>query len=209
MKNNTEISQKCKKTAKKQHFLSKFKGFQVISPKTTFIEKGAKIGKGCVIYPNVFIDKNCIIGANTIIYSSCMLEGVTTGKNCKIGPFAHTRTPTYLGNNVRLGNFCETKNCKIGDNTKIAHLTYIGDAEIGSGCNFGCGVVFANYNGKTKFKTFVGNNCFIGCNVNLIAPLKIENNCFIGAGTTLSKDLETNTFALTRADLTTKTNKLR
>lgn len=199
--------QKTRKNEQKIDFLSVFDGFSVISPQTTFIERGAKIAKNCVIYPNVYIDKDCVLGENCVVYPNTMLESFVCGENCKIGPNAHTRTNTVLGNNVRLGNFCETKNCIIGDNTKIAHLTYIGDAEVGKNCNIGCGVVFANYDGVNKHKTLIGDNCFVGCNVNLIAPLTIKNNCFIGAGTTVTQNLDKNSFLCARIKGKTKANK--
>ncbi|MBQ7977465.1 MAG: hypothetical protein IJ301_02580 [Clostridia bacterium] len=203
---STKITKKTQKNCKKFDFLQDFGDFQVISPKNTFIEKGARIGKNCIIYPNVYIDKNCIIGENTIIYSNTFIEGMVCENGCEIGPSAHIRKNTKLGKCIRLGNFCEVKNSVIGDNTKIAHLSYVGDAVIGSGCNIGCGVVFANYDGVLKHKTFVGNNCFVGCNVNIIAPRNIGNNCFIGAGTTLTKDLKNNAFAVARAYLNIKEN---
>ena len=198
---------KSQKNAKNIDFLTQFNDFTVISPQNTFIEVGARIGKNTTIYPNCYIDKNCKIGTNCCIFSGCVLEGTCIDDGSMIGPFAHTRVDTYLGKNVRLGNFCETKNCKIGDNTKIAHLTYVGDAEIGQNCNFGCGVVFANFDGVNKHKIIIGDYCFIGCNVNLIAPLKIGSNCFVGANTVVDRDLGENTFALARPRLIIKNNK--
>lgn len=195
------------KNTQKIDFLSIFDDFSVISPQTTFIERGAKIGCGSTIYPNVYIDKNCAIGANCTVLPNTMLEGCVCGENCQIGPSAHARANTRLGNEVRLGNFCETKNCDIGDNTKIAHLSYVGDASVGKNCNIGCGVVFANFDGVKKHKTTVGDNCFIGCNVNLIAPLSIGKNSFIAAGTTVTENLNHNSFLCARATKKIKENK--
>ena len=199
--------EKSQKNVKNIEFLTQFNDFTVIAPQNTYIEVGAKIGKSTIIYPNCYIDKNSKIGANCCVFSGCVLEGTSIDEGSFIGPFAHTRSNSIIGKNVRLGNFCETKNCKIGDNTKIAHLTYVGDAEIGQNCNFGCGVVFANFDGINKYKIVIGDNCFIGCNVNLIAPLKIGSNSFIGANTVVDKDLDTNTFALARPPLIVKNNK--
>jgi bifunctional UDP-N-acetylglucosamine pyrophosphorylase/glucosamine-1-phosphate N-acetyltransferase len=100
---------------------------------------------------------------------------------------------------VRVGNFVEIKNSTIKQNTKISHLTYIGDATIGSNCNIGCGVVFCNYDGKNKHKTIIGDNVFVGSNVNLIAPITIDNNCFIAAGSTVTKSVSNDTFVIARA----------
>ncbi len=199
--------EKIAKKHKKKRFLSKFRDFCVLSPKNTHIEKGATIGKDCIIYPNCYIDKNCVIGENTTLFCGCILSSAKTGINCKLGPFLHARPNTILGNNVRLGNFCETKNATIGDNTKIAHLTYVGDADIGKNCNFGCGVVFANYDGNKKHKTIIGDNVFVGCNVNLIAPVTLKNNSFIAAGTTVTQDVAENTFVIGRPNIIEKSNK--
>lgn len=115
-----------------------------------------------------------------------------------IGPFAHLRTGSKIGDNVRVGNFCEIKNSEIGSNSKISHLAYVGDAVVGKNCNIGCGVIFVNYNGKIKQKTFVGDNVFVGSNVNLIAPLNIGNSAYICAGTTVDKSVEANDFVIGR-----------
>lgn len=206
MKNIKKIHKNNQKTLKKRDFLHKFNDFEVISPKTTFIECGAKIGENVTIYPNCYIDKNCIIGDNTVILGNCFLQNCICGEACQIGPFVHTREKTELGDRVRLGNFCETKNALIGNGVKIAHLSYIGDAEIGDNCNIGCGVIFANYDGINKYKTTIGAGCFVGCNVNLVAPLSVGKNCFIGAGSTITENLDDNSFAISRAELKVKPN---
>ena len=215
---------KITKNAEKKSFIHKFKNFSVISRRNTFIEKGAQIGENCVIYPNVYIDKNCKIGENciiyngtilknteikndTIIYSYCVLDGCKAGSCCRLGPFLHTREKTVIGNGVRLGNFCETKNAEIDDNTKIAHLSYVGDATIGKNCNFGCGTVFANYDGEKKMHSTVKNGCFIGCNANIVAPAEIGENVFVAAGTTVTKTIKSNTFVIGRPEIKQKPNK--
>ena len=118
--------------------------------------------------------------------------------NCQIGPYAHLRANSVVEENVRIGNFVEIKNSQIGKNTKIAHLAYIGDAEVGEDVNVGCGVIFANYDGKNKHKTIVGNRVFIGSNSNLIAPLFIEDDVFIAAGTTVTSNLSCGDFCIGR-----------
>lgn len=180
----------------------------------TFIDKKAVIYSGCEIGNNVniigdsIINHNAKIHSNTTILNSVVGEGTVVktsyitdseiGINCEIGPFAHIKQNSKLGNDLRIGNYVEIKNSIIGDGTKCAHLTYVGDAEIGKRVNLGCGVVFANYDGKQKHKTIVGDDVFVGCNCNLIAPLQIENNCYICAGTTVTKNLSTNSFCIGR-----------
>ncbi len=200
------MAKNTQKNIKKCKFLRKFRNFVVISPKNTFIERGAEIGKSTIVYPNCHIDSNTKIGDCCTILPGCVIENSVIGNGAQIGPYAHLRAGTQVGDNVRLGNFCETKNSYIGSGTKIAHLTYVGDAEIGENCNLGCGVVFANYNGVVKQHITVGKNCFIGCNVNLVAPLKLGDNVFIAAGTTVTKNIPKNTFAIARPELELREN---
>lgn len=148
------------------------------------------------------------IGENVEVTASVIEESfVDTGT--KIGPFAHLRPNSKIGKNCRIGNFCEIKNSTIGDGTKVSHLAYVGDAEIGKNCNIGCGVIFVNYNGKAKQKIEIGNNVFVGSNCNLIAPLKIEDNVYICAGTTVTKNLKENDFVVGRARETIKENRAK
>ena len=177
------------------------KNVKIIDKKTTFIEKGAVIGEGTIIYPNNYIKNGVKIGKNCIIYPGNFIEECEIGDQVYIGPNSHIRPNTHICNNVKIGNFCEIKASFVGDNCKISHLTYIGDAYIGKNCNFGCGVITANFNGKIKQKTFVGDNCFIGCNVNLIAPVKIENNSYICAGATVAENIAENSFCMPLRDL--------
>lgn len=141
---------------------------------------------------------NCTIGSNCKIMSS-YIEKSIIGNNCVVGPFAHIRPDCEIDENVRIGNFVELKKAHIKSGTKISHLTYVGDAEVGKNCNLGCGVIFCNYDGKIKHKTTLGDNVFVGSNVNLIAPLKIEDNCFIAAGSTVTKDVAKDTFVIARS----------
>lgn len=192
---------------KHKKYIKKIKNVMILSPKNTFIEKGAVIGEGTIIYPNNYICSDAVIGQHCILFPNNYIKKCEIKDNCKIGPFTHIREDTVLGNGVKLGNFCEIKASFIGDSTKISHLTYIGNGIVGKNCNFGCGTIFANFNGKIKQKVQVGDNCFIGCNSNLIAPLKIEDNCFVAAGSTISKNLDKNSFAISRAELKVKPNK--
>ena len=194
-----------------------FKNLQtVMISRDSKVEKGAKIGD----YTQILGKSEILTGAEITSFSTVENSTISSGaivvkseisdsfigENCQIGPFAHIKQNSKLGNNIRLGNFVEVKNSIIKDNTKCAHLTYIGDAEIGERVNFGCGVVIANYNGKKKFKTKIGNDCFIGCNCNLIAPIEIGNNCFIAAGTTLTKNLPDGKFCISRTEEQIKDN---
>ncbi|MCY6485701.1 bifunctional UDP-N-acetylglucosamine diphosphorylase/glucosamine-1-phosphate N-acetyltransferase GlmU [Clostridium aestuarii] len=161
------------------------------------IEGKTIIKEGCMLYPNSRI-KDSIIENNVTIQNSVILES-HIGNNTTVGPFAYIRPQSEIGNDARVGDFVEIKKSKIGNNTKISHLTYIGDAEVGSGCNFGCGTVVVNYDGKSKNKTIIGDNAFIGCNANLVAPIEIESNTYIAAGSTITKKVPSGALAVSRA----------
>ncbi|MCR5166546.1 MAG: bifunctional UDP-N-acetylglucosamine diphosphorylase/glucosamine-1-phosphate N-acetyltransferase GlmU, partial [Oscillospiraceae bacterium] len=120
------------------------------------------------------------------------------GDNVKIGPFVQLRPGSVIGNGVKIGDFVEVKNSTIGDNTAVAHLTYVGDSDVGSGVNFGCGVVTVNYDGEKKFRTEIGDNAFIGCNTNLVAPVRVGNAAYTGAGSTITKDVPDGALAVER-----------
>ena len=161
------------------------------------LEGNTVIGKGCILYPNSRIN-NSIIGEGVDIQSSVILES-EIGNNTTVGPFAYIRPESIIGNNVRIGDFVEIKKSTIGNNTKVSHLTYVGDAEVGEGCNFGCGTVTVNYDGKNKNKTIIGNNSFIGCNTNLISPITVEDNTYIAAGSTITNNVKSGELAVARA----------
>ena len=162
------------------------------------IKSGAKIKSFSII-------KDSEIDENVEILSS-QIENSLIGKNSHIGPFAHIRLNSVVGENNRIGNFVELKNAKTKKDCKMAHLTYVGDAEMGENCNIGCGVVFCNYNGKIKQKSILGNNVFVGSNVNLIAPVTLGDNAYIAAGSTIYQNVETNEFAIARSRQTNKQN---
>ncbi len=151
------------------------------------IKEGSVIRSGAVIESGSVID-NSIIGSGTIISASRVYDS-KVGDNTTVGPWAYLRGGAEIGNNCRIGDFVEVKASKLGNGTKSAHLTYIGDADIGENVNIGCGTVFANYNGKLKQKTIVGDNCFIGSNTNLVAPLTIGHSSYTAAGSTITKDI--------------------
>lgn len=146
------------------------------------------------IYDDVKIGMDTVIHPNTIIKS-----GVTIGENCELGPNAYIREDCKIGNNVKIGNCVELKKVKIADNTKVPHLTYLGDCEIGSNCNIGCGTITCNYTTKKeKHKTKIGNNCFIGSNVNFVAPVKIGDDAIIAAGSTITDNVPDGKLAIAR-----------
>lgn len=157
---------------------------------------------GCVVGSFSYVE-NSVIGANTVVKSSRICDS-TVGNNCTVGPNAHLRNNTLVCDNCRVGNFVEVKNSTLGDGVKASHLAYVGDATVGRGTNIGCGVIFVNYDGKTKHRTTVGEHCFIGCNSNLVAPLNIGNNCFVACGTTVDKDVPAGAFMIGRSYLTVK-----
>ncbi len=154
------------------------------------------IGKNCFLGRDVMI-KDCFIGDGVKICRS-FIEGCTIGDGCTIGPYARVRGSSEIGKNVKVGNFVEIKNSRVGDGCKISHLAYVGDCRIGKNCNVGCGVVFVNYDGKNKYKTVVGDDCFIGSNVNVIAPVNIASGTYICAGTNLTEDTKENDFIIGR-----------
>lgn len=154
------------------------------------IDESAQIDKFCVIN-NSKIESDCNV-MQSYIEDSIVQSGTT------VGPFAHIRPNSVIGKNCKIGNFVEIKNSIIGDGTKISHLAYVGDAVVGKNCNIGCGVIFANFNGRQKNKIEIGDNVFVGSNCNLIAPLKIESNVYICAGTTVTQDLKADDFVIGR-----------
>ncbi|MDE5547114.1 MAG: bifunctional UDP-N-acetylglucosamine diphosphorylase/glucosamine-1-phosphate N-acetyltransferase GlmU [Anaeroplasmataceae bacterium] len=157
-----------------------------------------------VLGPNTEI-KNAVVYDNAKISHSVVLDSCI-GKESTIGPFAHIRNNSYIGEANRIGNFVEFKNTTTGYKTYASHLSYVGDTNCGSGVNFGCGTITVNYDGKKKYTTTIGDNVFIGCNSNLIAPIQIGSNSYIAAGSTIVDDLYDGDFAIARSPQTTKTS---
>ena len=197
-------------------------GVTIINPATTHISADAVIGSdtviqpGCIIEGNTVIGEDCVIGPNshivnstighaTTIHSSVVLDS-TVGNETAVGPFAHLRPASSLGDHVKVGNFVEVKKSKLGDNTKVSHLSYIGDAEVGDNCNIGCGTITVNYDGKNKFKTTIENDVFVGCNSNLVAPVTLGEGSFVAAGSTVTKDVPADALAVARARQENKLN---
>lgn len=162
-----------------------------------FIKGKTVIKQGAHLLPGNYIE-NCIIGRGARVDSSRLYDSLV-GADSTVGPFAYIRPNTVVGCSCRIGDFVELKNCVIGDGSKVSHLTYIGDAELGKECNVGCGVVFANYDGKNKYKSVVGSRVFIGSNSNIVAPVNIADRAFIAAGSTLTADVPAQALAIARA----------
>ena len=191
-------------------------GVTLIDPSCTYIDRSVQIDEGTVIYPGTIIKGCTQMGKNNIIYSSriegcqigdgntidnCVIELSQIGNNTNLGPYTHIRKGTFLSDHTKVGSFSETKNTALGEGSKIPHLSYVGDASVGKNVNFGCGCVTANYDGVNKHRTEVGDNSFIGCNVNLIAPISVGNNTFIAAGSTVSRNVKDDTFVIERNKL--------
>lgn len=189
-------------------------GVTLVDPTNTYIAPNAVIGRDTTIYPNVTIKSNTVIGEDCQIKPNSYLENAKIGNGVKVlsstisdskigdftsvGPYAHIRNNCELGEHVRVGNFVELKNTTYGDGSKTAHLSYLGDAEVGKNTNIGCGTITVNYDGKNKYKTKIGSDAFIGCNSNLIAPLEIGDGAVVAAGTTVTENAPDDTLVIAR-----------
>jgi bifunctional UDP-N-acetylglucosamine pyrophosphorylase/glucosamine-1-phosphate N-acetyltransferase len=201
-----------RKNINKKHMLN---GVTIIDSASTYISADAKIGSDTIIYPGTMIYGNSIIGTgstigpnteiidseignDTVIKQSVVHES-KIGHSTTVGPFAHIRPASTLGDEVRIGNFVETKKVTFGNGSKASHLSYIGDAEVGQGVNLGCGSITVNYDGKNKFKTTIEDNVFVGCNSNLIAPVTVKKGSYIAAGSTITDEVPEDSLAIARA----------
>ncbi|MBR7164027.1 MAG: hypothetical protein IKD21_03565 [Clostridia bacterium] len=209
--NRAEIIEKHKKN-----------GVLFMDEESTFIDADVTIGAGTTIAPNVHlvgktvIGQNVSVGFNTEIENSVIGDGVKIrqsvildseiGAGTTVGPFTYVRPHCKVGENVKLGDFVEIKNSNIGNGTKLSHLTYVGDADVGERINFGCGTVVVNYDGKKKYRTVIEDDAFIGCNTNLVAPVTVGKNAFTAAGSTITDDVPADTLAIARARQVVKTN---
>jgi len=178
-------------------------GVTIIDKNNTYIGPDVTIGAGTTIYPGSVIEGNVTIGQGCLIESSYIRDAVI-GDHVTVGPFAHIRNQTVIGNHVRIGNFVEVKKSVLQDGVKAAHLTYLGDSEIGKHVNIGCGTITVNYDGKIKHKTIIEANAFIGSNVNLIAPITIGEGSVIAAGSTVTDDVPAQSLSIARERQTTK-----
>ena len=168
-------------------------------PETIFFSKDTKIGKNVVIEPYVVIGSKVKIGNNVIIKSFSHLESCKIENKVEIGPYARIRPETILKEGSKIGNFVEVKKSIVGKKTKVNHLSYIGDSELGKSVNIGAGTITCNYDGIKKSKTKIKDKVFIGSNSSLVAPVTIENNSIVGAGSVITKNVKKNSLALTRS----------
>ncbi len=190
-------------------------GVLFINPESCYVEETVKIGKGTVIEQNVMlqgetkIGENCVIGmgskiVDTKIGNGCDFLSVVAinsevGNDVLAGPFSYIRPGSKIADNVKVGDFVEVKNAVIGEGTKIAHLTYVGDSDVGKNVNFGCGTVTVNYDGKKKSRCKIGDDCFIGCNTNIVAPVEIKAGAYTAAGSTITDEVPEKNLAIARA----------
>tara|TARA_Y100000590_G_C15379222_1_gene885694 strand:- start:5 stop:643 length:639 start_codon:yes stop_codon:yes gene_type:complete len=175
-------------------------GVTLKSPETVFLSDDTKFGKNVVINPYVVIGKKTKIGNNVEILSFTHVENAILESNVSVGPFSRIRPGSYLSKGSRVGNFVEVKKSRVGKNTKINHLSYIGDTSLGKNVNIGAGTITCNYDGKRKNKTKISDGAFIGSNTALVAPIKIGKNAIVGAGSALTKNVKNKSLSLTRAN---------
>ena len=176
------------------------RGVNLIAPETIFLSKDTKFGKNVTINPYVVIGRKVTIGSNVEILSFSHIEGAKIENKVSIGPYARIRPGTHLMPGVKIGNFVETKKSKIKSNSKVNHLSYIGDSEIGKNTNIGAGTITCNYDGVKKNKTVISDNVFIGSNSSLVAPIKINKKSVIGAGSVITRDVKENSLAIERSE---------
>ena len=176
------------------------KGVKMIAPEAVFFSKNTKIGKNVTIEPYVVIADKVSIGNNVKILSFSHIEGVKIENNISIGPYARLRPGTIHKSGTKVGNFVEVKKSIIGNNSKLNHLSYIGDTKIGKRVNIGAGTITCNYDGIKKSKTIINDDAFIGSNSSLVAPIKLEKKSVIGAGSVITKNVSKKALALTRAE---------
>ena len=195
-------------------------GVRVMDPNSCYIGPRVKVGEGTVLLPGTIlrgetvIGRNCEIGPNAMIRDCTVGTGVTVNASqlnestvedwVKIGPFAYIRPNCHVGENVKVGDFVELKNSSIGAGTKISHLTYVGDSDVGRRVNFGCGTVTVNYDGAQKFRTTIGDDAFIGCNTNLVAPVRVGDGAYTAAGSTITDEVPADSLAIARTRQTVK-----
>ncbi len=190
-------------------------GVTIEDPNSTYIDVEVEIGQDTIIKPNTFLEGNTKIGSDCVIGPNVRFENMIVGNNVKaqfsychdatidndvtLGPYVHVRPGTRISDRVKVGNFVEIKNSNIGKGSKLPHLQYVGDADVGENVNLGCGVVTCNYDGKNKYRTKIGDNAFIGCNTNLVAPVTVESGAYIAAGSTITKDVPKDNLAIARS----------
>ena len=190
-------------------------GVTLMDPDSTFVDTDVIVGRDTVIYPFTWLEgattvgEGCVLGPSSRFSDARIGDGVTAhfvyaheceiGDGVTMGPYVHLRPGTKLAKDVKIGNFVEVKNSVIGEGSKLPHLQYIGDCDMGAGVNMGCGTITVNYDGKNKFRTTIGDRAFVGCNSNLVAPVSVGNDAYIAAGSTVTRDVPPENLAVARA----------
>ncbi len=196
------------------------RGVRFVDPQNVYVGPQVQVGAGAVILPGAIlrgetcVGARCEIGPNTLlrdvtvgedsVVNASQCSGCVIGAGTTVGPYAYIRPDTQVGDRVRVGDFVELKNSVIGDETKISHLAYLGDCDVGEGCDIGCGTVTVNYDGVKKFRTRIGGGAFIGCNTNLVAPVSVGQGAYVAAGSTITRDVPSQSLAIARAQQTVK-----
>jgi len=199
--------------AKRQALLEA--GVEMLDPNSVYVEESVRVGAGTLLLPGTILRGATVVGANCQIGPNVMLTDCTVGENvtinasqceeseirdnCQIGPYTHIRPHCVVGEGSKIGAFVQLKNCNLGKGTKMAHLTYVGDSDVGENCNFGCGTVTCNYDGFKKFRTTIGDNVFVGCNTNLVPPVTVGDGAYIAAATTVTGDVPADAMAIGRS----------
>ena len=195
-------------------------GVRFLDPSAVYIDPRVEIGAGTMVLPGTIlrgrtrIGRNCTIGPNAMVRDCTVGDGTeinasqanesTIGSRTHVGPFAYIRPGCTIGDEIKVGDFVEVKNSTLGNGTKISHLTYVGDSDVGERVNFGCGTVTTNYDGFRKYRCTIGNDVFIGCNTNLVAPVEVGDGSYIAAGGTITKDVPADALAIARMPQTVK-----
>jgi bifunctional UDP-N-acetylglucosamine pyrophosphorylase/glucosamine-1-phosphate N-acetyltransferase len=190
-------------------------GVTLMDPDSTFVDSNVIVGRDTVIYPFTWLEGKTVVGEGCTLGPSSRFTDAKIGNSvtahfvyaheCEIesgatmGPYVHIRPDSHISNDVKIGNFVEVKNSKIGAGSKLPHLQYIGDCDMGAGVNMGCGTITVNYDGKQKFRTKIGDNAFVGCNSNLVAPVAVGDGAYVAAGSTITKDVPPEELAVARA----------
>ena len=190
-------------------------GVRMMDPTAVYVDEEVTVGAGTLLLPGTIlrgrtaIGTNCQIGPQVMLTDCTVEEGCSINasqceesvieKNCQIGPYTHIRPHCVVGEGSKIGAFVQLKNCNLGRGTKMAHLTYVGDSDVGEDCNFGCGTVTCNYDGFHKYRTTIGSHVFVGCNTNFVAPVTVEDGAFIAAGTTVTGPVPEDAMAIGRA----------
>jgi bifunctional UDP-N-acetylglucosamine pyrophosphorylase/glucosamine-1-phosphate N-acetyltransferase len=173
-------------------------GVSFVDPNAVYIDADVRIGRDSIIEPGVVVSGASVLGEGVHIKAGCVIEDSRIDSNVTIGPSAHLRPGNTLGEGVKIGNFVELKNSTLGSGTKAAHLSYIGDADVGEGVNFSCGAIVVNYDGFKKTRSTIGDGAFVGCNANLVSPVEIGPHAFVAAGSTITKNVPEDALAVAR-----------